>query len=437
MNATMHLSYVISCFIIAFVASKEVRQSHIETATAATNYNHIVTEAQTYNGFDDISTIKSTQLDMHEAVIRNLSEPSDAIQFNWNITISDVTMEASNSNNDSFAMINLRFNVSHSRMPKVKVNFYDSICSQGSVSTYLHEMSKEYNANNWGIIQIGVNKKDMQDSKDYFNGTLNFCVRINANGQKYMKPISYDERIITMNFDMANSMAPTEVSYRKVDPSVVTFENSFKVDACVCDVLGNSTTCLAKPMIQNQQFDLCIFSLSDMAMIDSVNKLQMLQENVVKYKPIVDGLDDPLTKSITRRRWLKTNDGHKYNGARITARVISSFFMNRPLHPVIIRGEVLLTLTSAHDNDRRSLYSGDHETELQSFAIMFQPGDNVVSKVTRNINDARTPKADSSDRKIDNFGISGIVFGISISVFIVAAVMIYVERYRSRITTSL
>jgi len=422
MNATLHLLCVLSCFIISFVASKEVRQSHIETATTATNYNHAVTEAhtQTHNGFDDISTTKSTQLDMHEAVIEN-----------WNITISDVTMEASNSNNDSFAMINLRFNVSTSRMPKVKVNFYDSICSQGSESTYLLEMSKEYNASNWGIIQIGVDKKDMLDSKDYFNGTLNFCVRINAKGHKNMKPFSYDERIITMNFDMANNMAPTEVSYRKVDPLVVTFENSFQVDACVCNVRGNSTTCLAKPMLQNQQFYLCIFSLSDMAMIDSVSNLQMLQENVVKYKPIVDGLDDPLTESITRRRWLKTNDGHKYNGARITARVISSFFMNRPLHPVTIRGEVLLTLTSAHENDRRSLLK--HETELQSFAIMFQPGDNVVSKVTRNINDARTPNADSSDRKIDNFGTSGIVFAISISVFIAAAVMIYVKKSRSRI----
>ena len=68
---------------------------------------------------------------------------------------------------------------------------------------------------------------------------------------------------------------------------------------------------------------------------------------------------------------------------------------------------------------------------------MFQPDDNAVSKVARNINDAQTPNAYSSDRKIYNLGISGIIFGIYISAYKVAIIMIFVERSRSRITTSL
>ena len=91
-----------------------------------------------------VFVIKLSQLDTHEAIIEILSDPSHAIQFNWNIIISNVKMDAINSNNDSFAiMINSWFDMSHSRILEAKVKFCDSICSQGSESIYLHKMSKE------------------------------------------------------------------------------------------------------------------------------------------------------------------------------------------------------------------------------------------------------------------------------------------------------
>jgi len=359
-------------------------------------------------------------------------QPSYSIQHNWNITIADVMMDASHANNESFAMLNLQFNISHGRMPEVKVGFHDFTCSQASKLTYLYEMSKEYHERNWGIIQIGVNKKDMLASNAFNNNTFEFCVRIDAKGYKDVKPISYDERIITMNFDAVNAMAPIHLSHRKIDPSVVTLQHSFKVDACICDVAGKSATCLAKTMKQNQQFDICIFSLSDVVFIDSVRNLQMVQDNKVKYKPITDGLDDPLTKSITHQKFTKTNDGYGYNAARVTTRVISSFFMDRPIPPVTIRGDVQLVFSDANQNDgRRLLESGHRVTEYQQFGIMFQPDDDVVSMVTRFADDtmAPMPTAYSADRKIDSSGVALAAFCVSGA--IAAFVMVYMER-RSR-----
>ena len=66
-----------------------------------------------------------------------------------------------------------------------------------------------------------------------------------------------------MNFDIVNIIASTEFSYRKIDPSVVNFENSFKVDAYVYDVFRNNATYLTNPMIKNQQLHLCTFYLCD------------------------------------------------------------------------------------------------------------------------------------------------------------------------------
>merc|ERR1719507_929302 len=132
------------------------------------------------------------------------------------------------------------------------------------------------------MITIGVNTTAIISNENLFkDDTLKFCVRADLTGrsENYNDSIAFTETVVTLNFNMTANFEIKDVDLEAIDPDTVVGNASYTVDACICDVDGNVATCLAKKLEQNAEFDVCVFSFSDVMTIDTVTNMEMEQNN--------------------------------------------------------------------------------------------------------------------------------------------------------------
>jgi len=330
--------------------------------------------------------------------------------------------------------------VSDNKMEDVDTQYLDSTCNQEAKITdgSVYEVGRRYhnNTNNVLLVQIGVNTTTMVDRDILNNAMLSFCVRADLTGRSinYTKSIAFTETIVTVNFNMTNNFGiiVKDIDVVPIDPSTFITNESFEVDACICEVEGNNATCIAQKLKQNQEVEVCLFSLSDVMMIESVQNMEMVQDNEAKFSPVTDRQSNALTQSVTNQRYLKTNDNLEYNAAHVSTRVVSALFRDKPVSQVIIRGKLNLDFADAGQQISRTLVQqkrpdvtqasgGDSEsggadkTELFALRVLLDDGD-VKS------GDKRDAFSDPTTKTLILFSIiSSIVFGIAI------VVAIYIE----------
>merc|ERR1712151_972425 len=146
---------------------------------------------------------------------------------------------------------------------------------------------------------------------------------------------------VALSFDLEAGFEIANVSLEGIEAKKVNKTESFNVDACICTMDGNNATCVAKKLKQNSEFDLCIFSLADVMEIDEVTSMEMEQNGNVKFSPIVNSRANPFTQVVTNQVYSKkdsTGAWKEHNAARVSSRVVSAFFIDKALDPVIMKG---------------------------------------------------------------------------------------------------
>jgi len=145
---------------------------------------------------------------------------------------------------------------------------------------------------NTSILMIGVDTTAMVASDNYKDGNLSFCVRADLTGRSddYTNSIMFTETVITLKFDKTGDFKIKSVAIDSIDSSNIRQNETFyfNIDAWICEVKGNSATCLDNRLNQNKEFEVCVFYLSDAMMIDSVEEMTMIQDEEVKVVPVKD-----------------------------------------------------------------------------------------------------------------------------------------------------
>merc|ERR1712151_523499 len=198
------------------------------------------------------------------------------------------------------------------------------------------------------------------------------------------------EYVVTLDFDMATGFERKGAILEGIEAKKINKTEAFKVEACLCTMNGNNATCLVEKLKQNSEFDLCIFTLSDVMQIDSFTSMDMEQNGSIKFSPIVNSRTNPFTEVFTNQAYLKQDSKGAWkvcNAARVSSRVVSAFFIDKKLDPVIIKGSVLLGFGPTSTN-RRKLLEDAKDTEESQFS----------AEVLLDLGNARM-KAETTDSK--------------------------------------
>merc|ERR1719291_1558923 len=183
----------------------------------------------------------------------------------------------------------------------------------------------------------------------------------------YNESISFTETVVALSFDLEAGFEIVDVSLEGIEAKKVNKTETFLVDTCMCTMDGNNATCVAKKLKQNSEFDLCIFSLAGAVEIDEVTSMEMEQNGNVKFSPIANTFTQVVTKQVYSKQDY-TGAWKEHNAARVSSRVVSAFFIDKALDPVIIKGNVLLAFADQTSKRNRKLLEEIKDTKESQFA---------------------------------------------------------------------
>jgi len=281
--------------------------------------------------------------------------------------------------NTTIPHVDLAFVLTKKKLDEIDIIYLDGSCNVASEikDNSVYQLSVDYTNNDSqdeAVVSIGLDTDAIFKNKDLFiNDVISFCVRADITGRSvgYEGSISFTETVVTLDFDMTAGFVIKDVSMEGIEAMEVNKTQSFNVDACICSVDGNKATCSAKKLKQNSEFDLCIFSLSDVTEINSIISMEMEQSGEVKFSPIVNSNTNPFTQVFTNQNLMKqdSNGAWKmFNGARVSSRVVSAFFVDKKMDPVIVKGSVLLAFAAPTQKRNRKLDEDVKDTEESQFA---------------------------------------------------------------------
>jgi len=293
------------------------------------------------------------------------------------VSFTNVTTDNTGDYN-GIPTVSIHFDVSKNKLSDVFNKLLDKTCNVASevADKSIFQISADYadETNETGAILLGLNTTAIVANPDLFqDDTLSFCVRADITGKSigYDDSISFTETVVTLKYDMNSGFEIRDISLEDIDATKVNKTESFNVDACVCTMDGNKATCSANKLRQNSEFDLCIFSLSDVLEIDSVTSMAMEQDGNVKFSPILNSRANPFTRVLTKQTYTKQDlngDWKTYNAARVTSRVVSAFFTDKKLDPVVIKGNVKLAFAGTQAERSRRLREDVEDDEESQFA---------------------------------------------------------------------
>jgi len=293
------------------------------------------------------------------------------------VSFTNITTDTAMEDND-VPTVSIYFDVSKNKLSDVLNKLLDKTCNVASevADNSIYLISADYvdETNETGVVLIGLNTTAIIANSDLFeDNILSFCVRADITGRSvgYDDSISFTETVVTLTFDMDSGFEIRDTSLEDIDATKVNRTESFNVDACICTMDGDKATCSAKKLRQNSEFDLCIFSLSDVLEIDSITSMEMEQNGNVKFSPILNSRANPFTQVLTKQSYRKkdsTGAWKVYNAARVSSRVVSAFFTDKKLDPVLMRGSVKLSFAGRQSERSRMLLEDVEETEESRFA---------------------------------------------------------------------
>jgi len=295
----------------------------------------------------------------------------------WMVSFTNVTTDTATEDND-VPTVSIHFDVSKNKLSDVLSKLLDKTCNVASevADNSIYVISADYydESNETGIVLIGLNTTAIIANSNLFqDNTLSFCVRADITGKSvgYDDSISFTETVVTLDFDMDSGFEIRDSSLEGIEAKKVNRTETFKVDACLCTMDGDKAACSAKKLRQNSEFDLCIFSLSDVMEIDSITSMTMEQNGNVKFSPILNSRANPFTQVFTKQTYTKqdsTGAWKVYNAARVSSRVVSAFFTDKKLDPVLMKGSVKLAFAGRQSGRSRKLREDVEETEEYQFA---------------------------------------------------------------------
>jgi len=279
---------------------------------------------------------------------------------------------------DTSKTISVHFELTRNSLDDVDISLLDGTCNVAAEvdEKYLQKTNIDYNdANNkTGVVVLGIDPEAVIADSSLFDGSIiTFCVRADMTGRSmgYNESISFTETVVALSFDLEAGFEIVDVSLEGIEATKVNKTESFLVDTCMCTMDGNNATCVAKKLKQNSEFDLCIFSLAGAVEIDEVTSMEMEQNGNVKFSPIVNSKANPFTQVVTKQVYSKqdsTGAWKEHNAARVSSRVVSAFFIDKALDPVIMKGNVLLAFADQTSKGNRKLLEEIKDTKESQFA---------------------------------------------------------------------
>jgi len=133
-------------------------------------------------------------------------------------------------------------------------------------------------------------------------------------------------------------------------------EKKFNLNACICE----NDKCINEAALElNQDFELCIYPVSDQMMVETVSSMTMRQKPNKKFRPVVRGKPNIVSHVQLNRRF-DIGGYEPRNGVIIGSKAIPIFFdgplINGKLQSIEIRGDAKLAVDEFYDQpNRRSL----------------------------------------------------------------------------------